>query len=66
MTWIYLSLMAPLLWSLSNILDKFAIEHITSNYIPFIFLLSIGNIFFAAAILTFLDVSEIDPPIRQP
>lgn len=61
MTWIYLSLMAPLLWSLSNILDKFAIEHITSNYIPFIFLLSIGNIFFAAAILTFIDASEIDP-----
>lgn len=60
MSWIYLSLMAPLLWSLSNILDKFAIVHITSNYIPFIFLLSIGNIFFAAIIFTFLGISEID------
>lgn len=60
MSWLYLSLMAPLLWSLSNILDKFAIEHITSNYISFIFLLSIGNIFFAAFIYIFLDTSEID------
>jgi len=60
MSWLYLSLMAPLLWSLSNILDKFAIEHITSNYISFIFLLSIGNIFFAALIYFFLDTSKID------
>ena len=41
-------------------LDKFAIENITSNYIPFIFLLSIGNIFFAAFIYAFFDTSEID------
>lgn len=60
MSWVYLSLMAPLLWSLSNILDKFAIEHITSNYIPFIFLLSVGNTFFAALIFIFLDTSKID------
>lgn len=50
MTWLYLALMAPVLWSLSNIVDKFAINNITSHYIPFVFLLSIGNIFFAAVI----------------
>lgn len=60
MSWVYLSLIAPLLWSLSNILDKIAIEHITSNYIPFIFLLSIGNIFFAALIFIFLDIPQVD------
>lgn len=59
MTWVYLSLMAPLLWSLSNLIDKFAINNITSNYISFIFLLSIGNIFFAAIIYATVPPTDI-------
>lgn len=59
MTWLYLSLMAPLLWSLSNVIDKFAITNITSNYISFIFLLSAGNIFFAAIIYIILRPNDI-------
>ena len=46
MSWLYLALMAPVFWSLSNVIDKFAIKNITSHYISFIFLLSIGNVFF--------------------
>ncbi|MBF8743565.1 DMT family transporter [Pseudomonas guariconensis] len=60
MSWLFLSLMAPLLWSLSNMIDKFAINNITSNYISFIFLLSIGNIFFAAIIYAFLRPKDLD------
>lgn len=50
MSWLYLALMAPVFWSLSNVVDKFAIKNITSHYISFIFLLSIGNVFFFALI----------------
>ncbi|RCL24829.1 EamA family transporter [Pseudomonas sp. AFG_SD02_1510_Pfu_092] len=60
MTWLYLSLMAPLLWSLSNMIDKFAINNITSNYISFIFLLSAGNIFFAAIIYITTQPTDLD------
>ncbi|PVZ41849.1 EamA family transporter [Pseudomonas sp. CC120222-01a] len=59
MSWLYLSLMAPLLWSLSNMIDKFAINNITSNYISFIFLLSIGNVFFAFVIYAALEPTDI-------
>lgn len=60
MTWLYLALLAPLFWSLSNIVDKFAISHITSNCISFIFLLSIGNIFFAGAIYAYFQPTDLD------
>lgn len=50
MMWIIYALLAPILWSFSNIVDKFAIKNLTSHYIPFIFLLSIGNIVFAGGI----------------
>jgi len=60
MTWLYFSLMAPFLWSLSNMVDKFAINNITSNYLSFIFLLSIGNIFFAFAIYWILPSAALD------
>jgi drug/metabolite transporter (DMT)-like permease len=60
MTWLYFALLAPLFWSLSNIVDKFAINHITSNCISFIFLLSIGNIFFAGAIYAYFQPTDLD------
>ncbi|WP_409488583.1 EamA family transporter [Pseudomonas promysalinigenes] len=60
MTWLYFALLAPLFWSLSNIVDKFAINHITSNCISFIFLLSIGNIFFAVAIYAYFQPTDLD------
>ncbi|NVH78411.1 EamA family transporter [Paraburkholderia sp. JPY432] len=60
MTWLYFALLAPLFWSLSYIVDKFAINNITSNYISFIFLLSIGNIFFAAAIYAYSRPADLD------
>lgn len=41
--------------------DKFAINNITSHYISFTFLLSIGNIFFAAAIYFILRPPDISP-----
>lgn len=61
MSWLYFSLMAPLLWSLSNMVDKFAINNITSHYISFTFLLSIGNIFFAIGIYFLLRPPDLDP-----
>src|SRR5690606_25507782 len=42
------------------IVDKFAINNITSNCISFIFLLSIGNIFFAAAIYAYFQPDDLD------
>lgn len=41
--------------------DKFAINNITSHYVSFTFLLSIGNIFFATAIYLILRPTDIDP-----
>ncbi|MGF6653574.1 drug/metabolite transporter (DMT)-like permease [Paraburkholderia youngii] len=60
MTWLYFALLAPLFWSLSNMADKFAIDNIASNWISFIFLLSIGNIFFAAAIYAYFRPANLD------
>lgn len=61
MTWIYLALLAPVFWSLSNVVDKFAIKNITSHYISFIFLLSVGNIFFFFFILFFIGNLSASP-----
>lgn len=41
-------------------IDKFAINNITSNYISFIFLLSAGNIFFAAIIYITTQPTDLD------
>ncbi|MBK5010589.1 EamA family transporter [Pseudomonas sp. S60] len=60
MTWLYLSLLAPFMWSLSNLIDKYAITHITSHFISFIFLLSVGNIVITVFIYSTFPLKPVD------
>ncbi|MFG6287455.1 EamA family transporter [Pseudomonas aeruginosa] len=60
MTWLVMALMAPLLWSLSNILDKLAVIHHANHWTTFIFLLSIGNLLYSALIFLLFTPSDFD------
>lgn len=60
MTWLLMALLAPLLWSLSNILDKLAVVHHASHWTTFIFMLSIGNILYSAIIFLVFSPADYD------
>jgi len=60
MTWLAMALIAPLLWSFSNILDKLAVIHYAKHWTTFIFLLSIGNLFYAVLVFLYLAPYEFD------
>ncbi|AWF67532.1 hypothetical protein CSC27_2323 [Pseudomonas aeruginosa] len=59
-----MALMAPLLWSLSNILDKLAVIHHANHWTTFIFLLSIGNLLYSALIFFSLHHLTLTQPQR--
>jgi len=60
MTWLVIALIAPLLWSFSNILDKLAVIHHANHWTTFIFLLSIGNLLYAALIFVFFSSVDLN------
>ncbi len=59
MSWIFLSLLAPLFWSGSNFVDKYILGKYTKSIYDFIFFSSITNWIFFVGILIFVGIPQL-------
>jgi drug/metabolite transporter (DMT)-like permease len=59
MTWIWLALLAPLLWAGSSLFDKYALTHLTRGIYDFLFFGTIGGFFIAILAFLVFGLDEI-------
>ncbi|MDP2650269.1 MAG: EamA family transporter, partial [bacterium] len=59
MIWIWLALLAPLLWAGSNIFDKYALEKVTRGVYDFLFFGTVGTFFIALLAFAVFGLGEI-------
>ncbi|OGZ44019.1 MAG: hypothetical protein A3J55_01135 [Candidatus Ryanbacteria bacterium RIFCSPHIGHO2_02_FULL_45_17b] len=59
MNWIFLSLLAPLFWALSNFVDKYILDKYTKGIFDFVFFSTITSCIFFAAIFLFVGMPEL-------
>lgn len=60
MIWVFLSLLAPLFWALSNFIDKYILEKHTNNLFDYMFFSTITNWLFFIVITLFIGIPEIN------
>lgn len=59
MSWIVLSLLAPLFWAGSNIFDKYALEKVSRGVYDFLFFGTIGGFLFSVAAFLVFGLDEV-------
>lgn len=60
MNWVFLSLLAPLFWALSNFIDKYILEKHTKNLFDYMFFSTITSWLFFIVITLFIGIPEIN------
>lgn len=60
MNWLFLSLLAPLFWALSNFIDKYILEKHTKNLFDYMFFSTITSWLFFIVITLFIGIPEIN------
>ena len=66
MTWILLSILAPLFWAGSNIFDKYALDKVSRGTYDFLFFGTIGSFFILALTLSVFGLDEVSTMMLIP